>query len=120
MGSRRTKLGTRKITALQVNKITKPGRYAVGDGVYLQITGAKGRSWVFRYMRDGKQRHMGIGPVSLLTLADARSRAREARLMLLDGIDPLQARAAKRAQAIQSVTFKEAAERYIASHEAAW
>jgi len=112
------------LTALAVSKIKTPGRHAVGDGVYLQITGDSGRSWIFRYQRGGRQRHMGLGPTDLLTLAEARERAREARRLLLDGIDPMEARNARRAQAAldaaKAVTFKDCAERYIASHEAAW
>ena len=114
----------KKLTALQVAKLKKPGRYAVGDGAYLQITGDSGRSWLFRYQRDGKPRHMGLGSESLLSLVDAREAAREARRLLLQGIDPLEHRAAKRQQAAletaRGVTFKECADRYIAAHEAAW
>jgi integrase len=117
-------MGTGKLTALQVHKLRKTGRYAAGDGLYLQITGTRGRSWIFRYERDGKGRHMGLGPVSLLTLAVARERARDARRLLLEGVDPLEHRKAERAQAAlaaaRGITFKQAAERYIASHEAAW
>jgi integrase len=117
-------MGARKLTALQVQKLTKPGRYAAGDGLYLQITGKRGRSWILRYQRNGKARHLGLGPVSLLTLAQARVRARDARTLLLDGIDPIEHRKTKRArevlEATRDVTFREAAQRYIASHEAAW
>src|SRR5829696_10033289 len=112
------------LTAVAVSKLTKPGRYAVGDGAYLQIAAGGTKAWVFRYQRDGKARHMGLGPVSLVTLAEAREKAREARRALLDGTDPLTARREKRAQTrlatAQGVTFKASAERMIASHEAAW
>src|SRR5829696_2081882 len=90
----------------------------------LQIATGGTKAWVFRYARDGKARHMGLGPCDLITLAEARDKAREARRALLDGIDPLQAKAAKRAQTrletAKGVTFKQAAERMIRSHEAGW
>jgi integrase len=115
---------TRKITALQVAKLTKPGRYAVGEGAYLQISQWGTKAWIFRYQRDGQQRHMGLGPASLITMAEARDKAREARRALLDGGDPLtakrQRRAQARLQAATGVTFKQAAERMMASHGAAW
>jgi integrase len=114
----------RNITALQVTKLTKPGRYAVGDGAYLQISQWGTKAWVFRYSRDGTQRHMGLGPCDLITLAEARDKAREARRALLDGADPLTAKRERRAQArlqaATGVTFKQAAERMMASHGAAW
>ncbi len=112
------------LTAVAVGKLTKPGRYAVGDGAYLQIATGGTKSWLFRYKRDGKARHMGLGPYSLLTLAEAREKAREARRALLEGIDPLEAKAARRARArldaARGMTFRQCAERMIASHEAAW
>jgi integrase len=114
----------RKLTAIQAAKLRKRGRYAVGDGAYLQIAAGGTKAWIFRYKRDGKARHMGLGPTSLITLAGAREKAREARRALLDGIDPLQARAAKRAsvrlEAAKGITFEQCAERIIRSHEAAW
>jgi hypothetical protein len=45
---------------------------------------------VLRYMLDGKARHMGLGPLHTVTLAEAREKAREQRKLLLDGTDPLQ------------------------------
>jgi integrase len=115
---------TRKITALQVAKLTTPGRYAVGEGAYLQISQWGTKAWIFRYQRDGRQRHMGLGGASLITLAEARDKAREARRALLDGADPLTAKRERRAQAklqaAKGVTFKQTAERMMASHGAAW
>jgi integrase len=112
------------LTAVAVGKLKKPGRYAVGDGAYLQIATGGTKSWLFRYKRDGKARHMGLGPYSLLTLAEAREKARQARRALLEGIDPLEAKAARRARArldaARGMTFRQCAERMIASHEAGW
>lgn len=112
-----------RLTALKVTRITKRGRYADGSGLYLQV-GEAGRSWLFRYMRDGRARAMGLGPVDLVSLADARERARDARKALLDGIDPIEARRElrdrRRLEAAQTVNFKTCAERYIAAHESSW
>src|SRR5215204_3564425 len=112
----------KNLTAVALAKLAKPGRYAVGDGAYLQIALGGTRAWVFRYQRDGKARHMGLGPYSLVTLAEAREKARAARRSLLDGHDPLESRAARRAQArletAKGMTFQQCAERMIASHEA--
>src|SRR4051812_27328393 len=89
----------KQLTALAVAKLTRPGRYAVGDGAYLQIATGGTKAWLFRYTRDGKARHMGLGPASLITLAEAREKAREARRALLDGADPLTAKRERKAQA---------------------
>ena len=62
----------KKLSAVAVVKLTKPGRYAVGDGAYLQIAAGGTKAWIFRYQRDGKARHMGLGPVCA---AQSQSRA---------------------------------------------
>src|SRR3712207_2158907 len=88
-----------KLTARTVAGISAPGRYGDGSGLWLQVSPSGTKSWLLRYMLNGRSRHMGLGPVPLLSLAEAREKAREARRLLLDGIDPLEARAAKRAAA---------------------
>jgi integrase len=118
----------RPLTAIAAAKIRKQGRYGVGNGVYLQITGKNGRCWVFRYEREhaGRRRgrHIGLGPCTLVSLAEAREKGLEYRKLLLSGIDPLDHRKALRQQALaaaaKGVTFRECAERYIAAHEAGW
>src|SRR5262245_59578758 len=112
-------------SAKQVENWKTPGRHAVGFGCYLQISGEGGRSWVFRYRHSGRARHVGLGSVAEVTLAEARDRALTYRRALRDdGVDPLVSRAAARTQAAldaaKTITFKECAERYVAAHEAAW
>ncbi len=67
---------------------------------------------------------MGLGPLHTIGLGEARERARAARLLLLDGTDPLDAKAAEKsrraAEAAREVTFRKAAEDYIADNRAAW
>jgi len=113
-----------KLSAAKVARLTKPGRYGDGAGLWLQVAAGGSRSWLFRFMRDGKAREMGLGPLQAVTLAEARERAREARRQLVDGIDPIEARDAARKAALieaaSTVTFREAAERYIAANETGW
>lgn len=67
---------------------------------------------------------MGVGRVALYGLADARALALDAKRLCHQGIDPIeargQARSQMRLQAAKSVTFKDAAEKYIGAHGAAW
>ncbi|MDF2971974.1 MAG: hypothetical protein K0R61_2424 [Microvirga sp.] len=112
------------LTAMAVEKLMKPGRYAVGSGAYLQISQWGTKAWLFRYKRAGKARQMGLGPYELVSLAEAREKAREARRALLEGHDPLEVKAARmarvRLEAARGMSFRECAERMITSHEAAW
>jgi integrase len=105
-------------------KNAKPGRYCDGDGLWLFVTKTGTRSWILRYMRDGRSREMGLGPVRLISLQEARQRARDAQRLLLDGTDPIDqrkaARGAAKAESARAVTFAQCAERYIVSHEKGW
>ncbi len=113
-----------RLSAAKVAKLTAPGRYADGGNLWLQISANGGKSWLLRYMRGGKARHAGLGPLSTVSLAEARNRAQKARLLLLDGIDPIDERnarlAAAKAEAASQVTFKQAAERYVAAYRDSW
>jgi integrase len=113
-----------KLTALRVSKIGEPGRYGDGGGLWLQVSPLGTKAWIFRYKFLGRQTHMGLGPLADISLADARARARAARVALLDGIDPLaekrQRRATARSEAAKLITFKAAAEQFIAAHKAGW
>jgi integrase len=113
-----------KLTALKVSRRLPPGMYADGGGLYLQVTGDAGRSWLYRYSLNGKAREMGLGPLSAVGLAEARNAAAECRRLRQGGIDPLQERKARRQrdalEAARAITFEQAAERYIASHRPAW
>ena len=110
-----------QLTAKLVATLVKrPGRYHDGHGLILVVVNPNNASWQLRYQRNGRERWLGLGPLHTVTLKDARERARAARLQLLDGIDPIDARRAERAKATQVVTFKAAAEAYNALHEQKW
>lgn len=113
-----------KLSQLKIVKTTKPGLYADGGGLYLQITAAGVKSWLFRYMRAGKARGMGLGPLHTIGLADARTRALDCRRQLLDGIDPLDSRnaerAAQRVAQANAMTFSHCSTKYIEAHRAGW
>ena len=106
----------------------KPGMKADGGGLWLQVSEGKGgtlrRSWIFRYAVGDRERKMGLGSLDTIGLAEAREKAGECRHLRLQGIDPIDHRdAERRAQAVataKSITFEEAADRYIAAHRAGW
>jgi Arm DNA-binding domain len=130
MGKHRDNLTDREVKALRKN----PGKHWVSASPYLQVKKSGAASWLFRFMLNsevdagtGKRRGghwMGLGSYQAFTLAEARLRARDARQLHTDKIDPLEARRrkdlAERLEAAKTLTFDECAGQYVASHAAAW
>lgn len=121
MGKKAKNLGP-----LAVQRLTKLGYTAVGgvNGLNLQITSPKARSWVKRAVIGGKRVEIGLGPYPEVSLASARELAGAINLKIKAGIDPLAearaARSALRASVAAGITFKLAATQYIEAHEAGW
>jgi integrase len=102
-----------------------------GGNLLLQVQRAAGggfaRSWVFRYQLDGKRHDLGLGPLHDVSLKDAREKAHAYRVKLLSGVSPhveiqqrQSERLAQRVEQVKSMTFRQCAEQYMASHESAW
>lgn len=113
-----------RLTAMKVNALKREGLYPDGAGLYLQVTGAGAKSWIFRYKISGRARDMGLGPVSTIGLAQARDLAAECRRQRLAGLDPIEVRKGERAkqklEAAKATTFDQARDAYIAAHTTAW
>ena len=114
------------LTAKKVERAKKPGRYRCGlvKGLLLQVTDTGARSWVLRYELRGRERWMGLGSASEFSLKEARERARQARQLLADRIDPLAGKRAAeetaRLQEARRLSFAEAAQQYFDQHEKRW
>lgn len=113
-----------KLDPLTVGALNDKGRYADGDGLYLQVGPTGKKSWLFRYSLDRSARQMGLGALGALSLKEAREQARECRKLLLDGIDPLEHRKvalrALKTERENNKTFKWCAEQYIADQGEGW
>jgi integrase len=130
---------SKALTPLQV-KNAKPGRHADGDGLHLLVKPTGARSWVFRFMLDGKSRDVGLSrcPEAIellrksggedLTLAQARDVAAIYRMKVKAGIDPLaerdevaaKAAADKQARQAASVSFEAMAQTFLGAKKDSW
>src|SRR5690606_31032040 len=72
----------RALSAREVEAIKKPGVHWVAPSLYLQVRDDGTRSWLLRYMRNGKTHWHGLGPVRDVTLQEARDRAEELRVAI--------------------------------------
>ena len=118
------KLVRKQLSAVTVKAERRKGWYADGGGLYLQVSSKRSKSWLFRYSLDGRARAMGLGPVELVSLAEARERALSLRRLLRDGVDPLEqrrsAKEAARLEAAKAKTFRECANAYVEAHRPSW
>lgn len=105
-----------------------PGLYCDGNGLYLQVSNRNTRAWIFRFMMRGRARKMGLGDIDQVSLKDARKLTQAKRLLVIDGIDPIEDRKARKmalvaereARSVKATTFRQCAEGYIAAHQAGW
>jgi integrase len=113
-----------KLRPLEVERETKPGKYADGDGLYLIVASPTAKNWQFRYEINGKSRWHGLGSFKDVSLKEARLARDAARLRVkVDGVDLVQEkRAARRAVDVKAVlpTFEKCAARYIDEHWSSW
>jgi integrase len=113
-----------RLTTLKVSRTKRPGMYADGGGLYLRIADGGSKQWIYRYVTNGRCRDMGIGPCHVLTLAEARERARNASKLRLDGLDPIAYKREQRSAAIvaaaKAMSFRQCAEGFIKDNEAEW
>ena len=107
-----------KLTSISV-KTAPPGTHAdsATPCLYLVVgPDRRSRSWIVRLVVHGKRRELGLGSAGTVTLAEARERARAARKLAREGVDPLAAR-----QSFKPVpTFLEAAKAVHEAHSPSW
>jgi integrase len=112
-----------RLSTLSISR-AKRGMHPDGHGLYLQISGPRARSWVFRYTINGRTRYLGLGSAFTIDLKRAREDARKARELVHDGTDPIEARKAKRIRqrldAVKAMTFDQCADAYITAHDPSW
>ncbi len=89
---------TNALTAMQVTKAKlEPGRYGDGNGLYLVVDDGGNKRWELRLVQavadhegqrvKGKRREVGLGNATLLSLAEARALAVDARKVAMRGED---------------------------------
>src|SRR3546814_15020767 len=90
------------LTPLAV-KNAKSGSHVDGGGLRLLVKESGAKSWVYRFMLNGRTRDIGLGPaagVDAIALSAARDLASALRLKVKAGIDPLEERQREAAEAL--------------------
>jgi integrase len=76
------------LTAEQVRKLDKPGRYGDGGGLYLNVAPGGSKSWIQRIRIDGNRTDKGLGGFPATTLTQARKLSDANRVAVADGRNP--------------------------------
>src|SRR5579872_5577981 len=91
-------------------------RMTDGGGLYLLIAPNGSKSWMLRTIVKGKRSDIGLGSVTLVSLAEAREQAARLRKIARAGGDPL---AERRHERRTVPTFESAAKSVHRAHSAA-
>ena len=104
----------KKLTAAFVRTVQQPGIFCDEHGLILHVKPSGYKQWIQRLFIHGKRRELGLGPVRLVTLSQAREATLANRRLARAGGDPMTSRC-------QSVpTFEQAAAKVIAMHRPNW
>src|SRR5712675_256747 len=115
---------TNLLSATKVKNLKTPGDYLDGRGLYLQVRSESSKSWLLKFSVRKRAREMGLGSAFDFSLAEAREMRDRYRKLIGQGIDPIEQRkaeeTARAASEAKAITFKQAAERYIAANRSGW
>ena len=100
-----------------MRQLTEPGRYADGNGLYLVVDPSGAKRWLLRTVVQGRRRDIGLGGISLVSLAEAREKALAQRKLAREGGDPI---AERRKSTVVVPTFAEAVATVHGQHKASW
>lgn len=84
-----------------------------GDNLYLKITKAGAKSFVYRYLYGATRREMTLGTYPELTLVEARDKRLEQSRILADGKDPLGTKHLARDELREALTVEELGQRFM-------
>lgn len=105
------------LSATKVRGVIEPGRYADGNGLYLTVDPSGAKRWLLRTVVHGKRCDLGLGGLSLVSLAEAREEAARLRKIARNNGDPL---AERRKERRVVPTFEVAAREVHKAHSASF
>jgi integrase len=108
---------TERLTDLKARRLAKPGRHSDGGGLFLFVSKAGNKSFVFVFVRDGRKRELGLGAYPGTSLNEARQKAKEHREALRAGKIP---QSHQKAVAAAAMTFGGCCDRYLELSAPRW
>jgi integrase len=105
------------LSAAFIRTVVNAGRYGDGNGLYLIVDPSGAKRWVLRTVVTGKRRDIGLGGLSVVSLAEAREEAARLRKIARQHGDPL---AERRKEQRLVPTFEQTAREVHKTHSASW
>jgi integrase len=105
------------------NAKSAPKEYKIfdGGGLFLLVTPTGGKLWNYKYRFAGKEKKLAFGAYPTITLAEARKRREDAKLLLANGVDPGEIKKAqKEEQTAELRTFEKVAREWFGKNEPVW
>ncbi|WP_441253693.1 tyrosine-type recombinase/integrase [Bradyrhizobium sp. 613_E4_N2_2] len=87
---------------------SKAYKLADGGGLYLLVQPNGSMSWRYKFRVNGREGLLSIGQYPEVPLAAARTKHRDARAMVAEGVNPVQARRVERVEAERALVRAEA------------
>lgn len=100
----------------------KPYKLADGAGMFLLVQPHGVKLWRLKFRHEGREKLLSFGPYPTVTLSAAREKRRDARALIVDGIDPLQQKRIERDAKADGArdAFSSVAADYLAKRSAKW
>lgn len=113
---------TNKLSDTRAKTVKAPGKYADGEGLYLEVTAKGSKLWRLKYRLAGMEKSLSIGPYPAIGLAQARDAKNQARKLIAQGVDPSAAKqAAKARKALDAAqTIESCAKAWIEHQSTKW
>ena len=97
-------------------------RFFDSGGLYLEVSSAGSKRWFLKYRKDGKEMRLALGSYPGITLAEARMKQSEAKVLKHKGVDPIHAKQAGKLKAAFQAndTFEAIAREWHSKQKSNW
>lgn len=98
----------------------KPYKLFDGGGLFLEVSTSGGKLWRFKYRFGGLEKKLSLGAFPAVSLADARQKRDNVKIMMAKGIDPTAARKIEKITQSGEGTFEAVAREWHSKYSPRW
>lgn len=114
-------LNNQQLKALHCPENKKQIKKAIGDGLFILVKSNGSKLWRFRYKYASKHQELAFGKYPNITLVKAKELASEARLQLIQGVNPAETRKQNKKYTLETdSTFLKVATKWWEQQKNGW